>query len=92
MPEYPDIVIYIERLESLLVGYPLQQVRFTSPFLLRTAEPPIHDIKGRVVHGFKQLGKRIVCNAYGMPAMKPTIARNARPAANCWQIVLYPDC
>jgi formamidopyrimidine-DNA glycosylase len=60
MPEYPDIVVYIERLESLLTGYPLEQMRFSSPFLLRTAEPPIAAIKGRMVRGFKRLGKRIV--------------------------------
>jgi formamidopyrimidine-DNA glycosylase len=60
MPEYPDIVVYIEHLESLVVGYPLEQVRFASPFLLRTAEPPIDAIKGRMVRGFKRLGKRIV--------------------------------
>ena len=36
MPEYPDIVVYIERLESLVAGNPLKQVRFTNPFLLRT--------------------------------------------------------
>ncbi len=60
MPEYPDIVVYIERLESLVGGLPLEQVRFTSPFLLRTAEPHIDAIKGRVVQGFKRLGKRIV--------------------------------
>lgn len=60
MPEYPDIVVYIERLESLVCGLSLEQVRFTSPFLLRTAEPPIDAIKGRIVQGFKRLGKRIV--------------------------------
>ena len=60
MPEYPDIVVYIERLESLVSGLPLEQVRFASPFLLRTAEPPIDAVKGRIVHGFKRLGKRIV--------------------------------
>ena len=60
MPEYPDIVVYIERLESLICGLPLEQVRFTSPFLLRTADPPIEAVKGRIVQGFKRLGKRIV--------------------------------
>ena len=60
MPEYPDIVVYIERLEALVAGHPLEQLRFTSPFLLRTAEPPINAIKGLVVRGFKRMGKRIV--------------------------------
>ena len=60
MPEYPDITVYIERLEALVVGQPLEQIRFASPFFLRTAEPPIKSIHGAVVHGFKRIGKRIV--------------------------------
>jgi formamidopyrimidine-DNA glycosylase len=60
MPEYPDITIYIERLEEFVSGQPLEQIRFASPFLLRTAEPPIKSIHGAVVHGFKRIGKRIV--------------------------------
>jgi formamidopyrimidine-DNA glycosylase len=60
LPEYPDIVVYIERLEARVAGQSLAQVRFTSPFLLRTAEPPIDAIKGKVVRGFKRMGKRIV--------------------------------
>jgi formamidopyrimidine-DNA glycosylase len=60
MPEYPDITVYIERLEDLIKGQILEQVRFTSPFLLRTAEPPIDSIKGEKVQGFERIGKRIV--------------------------------
>ena len=60
MPEYPDIVVYNERLEALIKGKPLEEVRFTSPFLLRTAQPPIDEIKGMVVRGFERMGKRIV--------------------------------
>ena len=60
MPEYPDITVYIERLEPLLVGQPLEQIRFASPFFLRTAEPPIKSIHGAVVHGFSRIGKQIV--------------------------------
>jgi formamidopyrimidine-DNA glycosylase len=60
MPEYPDITIYIERLEALVKGYPLEQIRFASPFFLRTAEPPIKTIHGATVRGIERLGKRIV--------------------------------
>jgi formamidopyrimidine-DNA glycosylase len=60
MPEYPEITVYIERLEDLIEGQILEQVRFTSPFLLRTAEPPIDSIKGAEVQGFERIGKRIV--------------------------------
>ena len=60
MPEYPDITVYIERLEEFVSGQALEQIRFVSPFFLRTAEPPIKSIHGAVVRGFKRIGKRIV--------------------------------
>ena len=60
MPELPDITIYLEALERRLVGQPLKQVRLTSPFLVRTAVPPIHRVQGRKVTTFRRLGKRIV--------------------------------
>lgn len=41
MPEYPDIVIYIEALEQRILGKTLQGVSLKSPFLLRTVKPPI---------------------------------------------------
>ena len=60
MPEYPDITIYIERLEAFVKGKRLEQIRFASPFFLRTAEPPIKSIHGEEVRGFERIGKRIV--------------------------------
>ncbi len=60
MPEYPDITIYIERLQALFGGQTLDQIRFFSPFFLRTADPPIKSIHGAVLRGFERMGKRIV--------------------------------
>lgn len=60
MPEYPDITIYIERLEALICRQTLDQIRFVSPFFLRTADPPIKSIHGAVLRGFERMGKRIV--------------------------------
>jgi formamidopyrimidine-DNA glycosylase len=60
MPEYPDITVYIERLEAFVQGQILEQIRFASPFFLRTADPPIKSIHGAKVQGFERLGKRIV--------------------------------
>jgi formamidopyrimidine-DNA glycosylase len=60
MPELPDIVVYLECLGRRVAGRPLQRVRLTSPFLLRTAEPPLVQAEGKVVHGLRRLGKRIV--------------------------------
>ena len=60
MPEYPDITIYIERLEALVGGRPLEQIRFASPFFLRTAQPPVKAIHGAIVRSIERMGKRIV--------------------------------
>src|SRR3974390_2758153 len=59
MPELPDITIYIEALERRILGRALMQARILSPFLLRTAVPPIEAIHGRKVTALKRLGKRI---------------------------------
>jgi formamidopyrimidine-DNA glycosylase len=60
MPELPDITIYIEALESQIVGKPLERVRVHSPFLVRTFEPPLDIIAGKTVREVRRLGKRIV--------------------------------
>jgi formamidopyrimidine-DNA glycosylase len=59
MPEFPDIVVYIEALEKRVLGVPLERLRISSPFLLRTAVPPVRSIEGKVVQEIRRLGKRI---------------------------------
>src|SRR5215467_8274033 len=59
MPELPDIVAYLHALEPRILGKPLEQVRITSPFLLRTVKPPITSIEGHVVRELRRIGKRI---------------------------------
>lgn len=59
MPELPDIATYISALESRIVGQRLVRVRLASVFLLRTAEPPIAAVDGRVVRELRRIGKRI---------------------------------
>ena len=59
MPELPDIVAYIGALESRIVGQPLERVRLASAFLLRTVQPPIASVEGRVVRELRRIGKRI---------------------------------
>jgi formamidopyrimidine-DNA glycosylase len=60
MPELPDIVLYLEALTPRVIGQPLERVRLVSPFLLRTASPPLATVDGRVVQGLRRIGKRIV--------------------------------
>ena len=59
MPELPDIVVYIEALEKRIQGQTLERVSVASPFLLRTAVPPISSAEGRKVVELRRLGKRI---------------------------------
>jgi formamidopyrimidine-DNA glycosylase len=60
MPEYPDITLYREAIESHLEGAVLERVRVASPFLLRTHEPPLRAVEGRPLRGTRRIGKRIV--------------------------------
>src|SRR6202045_37708 len=59
MPELPDIAAYITALEPRIVRQPVVRVRLASPFLLRTAQPPITSVEGRVVRENRRIGKRI---------------------------------
>jgi formamidopyrimidine-DNA glycosylase len=59
MPELPDITVYIEALRARVVGRRLNRVRLYSPFVLRTAEPPIDSLEGMRVTEIERLGKRI---------------------------------
>ncbi len=59
MPELPDIVIYLEALEKRILGQTLERVRTASPFLLRTAAPPVESAEGQRVRNLRRLGKRI---------------------------------
>ena len=59
MPELPDITTYLDALQSRIVGQPLLHVRLASPFLLRTVQPPVNEVEGRVVQQLRRIGKRI---------------------------------
>jgi formamidopyrimidine-DNA glycosylase len=59
MPELPDIAAYITALEPRIVAQPIERIRLASPFLLRTAQPPLRDTEGRVVRELRRVGKRI---------------------------------
>jgi formamidopyrimidine-DNA glycosylase len=60
MPELPDITIYIESLTPRILGQPLLKVEITSPFLLRSVDPPLNSVEGRTVLELRRIGKRIV--------------------------------
>jgi formamidopyrimidine-DNA glycosylase len=65
MPELPDIAAYILALETRILGQPIQRVCLASPFLLRTAQPPISSVDGRSVRELRTIGKRIAIGVEG---------------------------
>ena len=65
MPELPDITVYLEALERRIQGTTLRRVSIASPFLLRTAVPPLASVEGRKVTRLRRLGKRICIGVEG---------------------------
>jgi formamidopyrimidine-DNA glycosylase len=65
MPELPDLTVYLDFLQHHVVGQTLNQVRLGSPFVLRTADPPLRTAFGRRVLGVRRLGKRLVLELEG---------------------------
>jgi formamidopyrimidine-DNA glycosylase len=65
VPELPDITVYVDALATRVVGQPLTRVELKTPFLLRTADPPISAVAGLAVRAVRRLGKRVVLGLEG---------------------------
>jgi formamidopyrimidine-DNA glycosylase len=65
VPELPDVAAYIGALAPRIVGQPLERVRVRGVFVLRTAEPPLASVEGRVVRAVRRVGKRIAIGVEG---------------------------
>jgi formamidopyrimidine-DNA glycosylase len=60
MPELPDVTVYLEALDRKVVGRTLTRLRVLTPFVLRSYDPPVDAIAGKVVRGTRRIGKRLV--------------------------------
>ena len=60
MPELPDLTVYLERLDALVVGHAIARVEVLHPFVVRSVAPPVASIIGATVTGVRRIGKRIV--------------------------------
>ena len=65
MPELPDILLYLHALEPRILGHRVTGVRLASPFLLRSIDPPLAEVEGRVIVALHRLGKRIALETEG---------------------------
>jgi formamidopyrimidine-DNA glycosylase len=59
MPELPDVEAYLSALEPRITGHVLRGVRVASISLVRTVDPPLTAVDGRVVRRLRRVGKRI---------------------------------
>jgi len=59
VPELPDVTVYVEALGQRIIGQRLERILIPSPFLLRTAVPPIQTAQGKCVTEVRRIGKRI---------------------------------
>ncbi|HEY7860431.1 MAG TPA: DNA-formamidopyrimidine glycosylase family protein [Gemmatimonadaceae bacterium] len=60
MPELPDITVYLEHLQSRVVGKELERLDIPKPFVLRSFNPPVSELVGKTVRAVRRMGKRIV--------------------------------
>lgn len=60
MPEFPDVVVYLESIRERVLDQRLNRVGIKSPFLVRTYRPPIEETEGRRLVDLSRFGKRLV--------------------------------
>jgi formamidopyrimidine-DNA glycosylase len=60
MPELPDVTVYLEALDRRVVGRALTRIRVLTPFVLRSYDPPVDAVAGKLVRGTRRIGKRLV--------------------------------
>jgi formamidopyrimidine-DNA glycosylase len=65
MPELPDVTVYLEAMQQRLIGHQLERVLVVSPFVLRTAVPPIETAQQRRIMAVRRLGKRLAIGLEG---------------------------
>jgi formamidopyrimidine-DNA glycosylase len=65
MPELPDVAVYVDALRTRVVGHKLDGAAVKSPFLLRTADPPLSAAIGGTVRDVRRLGKQIAIGIAG---------------------------
>lgn len=59
MPELPDVSVYVEALQARIAGHRFVRAIVKSPFLLRSAQPPLSATYGKTVREIRRVGKRI---------------------------------
>lgn len=59
----PDVTVYVECITRRIAGRKIERVRISSPFVVRSVDPPIYTLEGTTVHDVRRIGKRIAIGA-----------------------------
>lgn len=59
MPELPDVTVYVELIAAKTIGRRIERARIASPFVVRSVDPPVHEVEGKTVRDVRRIGKRI---------------------------------
>ena len=60
VPEYPDVVAYLEGLDRHVVGQPINKILVKGISVLKSYDPPINTLEGMAPTGTRRLGKRLI--------------------------------
>ncbi|MDE2803822.1 MAG: formamidopyrimidine-DNA glycosylase [Gemmatimonadota bacterium] len=60
MPELPEVNLYLHALRPRVAGETIERLRIRSPSLLKTWDPAVSEVHGKVVRTLSRLGKRVV--------------------------------
>jgi formamidopyrimidine-DNA glycosylase len=60
VPEYPDVIVYLEALERHVVGHRIERVQVQGISVLKSYNPPLSLLQGMAPTGTRRLGKRLI--------------------------------
>lgn len=65
VPELPEIEAYVHALRQRVCGRVLTQLQLFNPFILRSVDPSVEELRGRECVGVSRIGKRLVLHFDG---------------------------
>lgn len=53
------MTVYVELIAAKTIGRRIERARIASPFVVRSVDPPVHEVEGKTVRDVRRIGKRI---------------------------------
>jgi len=78
MPELPFVTVVAENLAALVAGRTVEDIVVRGVSVLKTVDPPIGELRGRVVAGARRRGKLLIVDFSGGRALVVHFKRNGR--------------